>query len=70
MQGSNGNYGVTAAEPLHPNLVSLILGRRNARGAIGIAMLFQTSAHLVQHLFSHKGHTWMSGEDLRTQWIL
>lgn len=63
MQESNGNYDVPAAEPLRPVLVSVILGRRSVGGAMGMAVLFQTRACLVQCLFSHKGHTWMSGED-------
>lgn len=63
LQESNGNYGVTGPESLHPSLVSVIQGQRSARGSIGMAVMFQTRVHLVQHLFSHKGCTWMSGED-------
>lgn len=53
---------MTAAEPLCPSLVSVILGR-SARGTIGMAMLFQTKTRLLQLLFSHKCHTRMSEED-------
>lgn len=28
-----------------------------------MAVFLQTRTHSVQHLFSHRGHTWVSGED-------
>lgn len=40
---------MTAGESLCPSLMSVILGQRSARVAIGMAMLFQTRACLVKH---------------------